>query len=320
MDTTLLPAAVRGDRQSLPPAVRDEIQALNGARPLAFTAELAWAWAVIVGVVAWAVHMQAWWASLIAVVVVATRQNVLGLLVHDQAHLLGHRGRFGDLFVNLFVAYPLLVLTVEGYAQVHLAHHRDDFTSDDPDFLRKAGEDWSIPMPAARLARIALTDVLGLNVIKLVRGKKVAADNAAFARRHKVPRWVRPAWLLALLAVLTATSSWTLFLLYWLLPLLTVFQLIVRWGALCEHKYNLAGASVADSTPLIVLSWWERLLLPNLNFAMHPYHHFFPGIAFSQLPAVHAIYRREGLIDERHVFHGYLAYLRYITRPAAAGP
>lgn len=55
--------------------------------------------------------------------------------------------------------------------------------------------------------------------------------------------------------------------------------------------------------------------------AMHPYHHFFPGIAFSELPRVHAIYQRAGLIDERHVFHGYLAYLRYITRPTAGvGP
>ena len=104
-----------------------------------------------------------------------------------------------------------------------------------------------------------------------------------------------------------------LFLLFWLLPLLTVFQLIVRWGALCEHKYNLAGAGVAESTPLIVQRWWERLLLPNLNFAMHPYHHYFPGIAFSQLPRVHAIYEREGLIDQRHVFRGYGAYWRHIT-------
>ena len=28
-------------------------------------------------------------------------------------------------------------------------------------------------------------------------------------------------------------------LLYWLVPLLTVTQVLVRWGALCEHKYNL---------------------------------------------------------------------------------
>lgn len=319
MDATLLPAAIRGDKQSLSIAARDEILALNGACPRAFTLQLAWAWVVIVGVIAWANHMGTVWASVIAILLVATRQNVLGLLVHDQAHLLGYRGRFGDLAVNMLAAYPLLVLTVEGYAQVHLAHHRNYCTSDDPDFRRKSGEEWSFPKRPGELLKMFLSDLVGINTIRLIRGKKVSADNAAFARRQRIPLWVKPAYFLGVAGLLTVTGQWISFLLYWVLPLLTVFQLIVRWGALCEHKYNLAGASVADSTPLIVLSWWERLLLPNLNFAMHPYHHYFPGISFSRLPKVHAIYEREGLIDERHVFRGYAAYLKYIIRPATSG-
>ena len=319
MDTTLLPAALKGDKQSLPPAALQEVMALNGPRPEAFTVELVWAWVVIVGAVAWAVHVDRWWATLIAILVVATRQNVLGLLTHDQAHLLGYRQRFGDLLVNLFASYPLLVLTVEGYAQVHLAHHRDYFTPNDPDFIRKSGPEWSTPKRPGELLAIFLQDIVGINTVRLVRGKKLAIENAAFARRHRIPRWVRPAYYVALAGLLTFTGGWTVFLLYWVLPLVTVFQLIVRWGALCEHKYNLAGASVADSTPLILLSWWERLLLPNLNFAMHPYHHYFPGIGFSRLPEVHRIFEREGLIDERHVFRGYFSYLRFILRPAAPG-
>ena len=320
MDTTLLPAALKGDKQSLSAAARERILALNGARPAAFVFEMVWAWVVIVGAIVWADHMHSWWASLIAIVLVATRQNVLGLLTHDQAHLLGFRHRAGDLLVNLFAAYPLLVLTVEGYAQVHLAHHRDYFTPDDPDFIRKSGEEWSIPKRPLELARIFLTDALGINTVRLIRGKKLAVENAAFARRHRIPRWVRPAYYVVVAALLTAFGQWGNFLLYWVLPLVTVFQLIVRWGALCEHKYNLAGASVAESTPLILLSWWERLLLPNLNFAMHPYHHYFPGIAFSRLPAVHRIFEAEGLVDQRHVFRGYAAYLGFIVRPAIADP
>lgn len=319
MDTTLLPAALKGDKQSLSPAAREEILALNGARPVAFSTELVLAWAVIVAIIAWANWMGTAWASVIAILVVATRQNVLGLLVHDQAHLLGFRGRFGDLAVNLSAAYPLLVLTVEGYAQVHLAHHRDYFTADDPDFRRKSGEEWSTPKRPGDLARIFIRDVLGINTLKLVKGKTAAAANPAFARRHRIPRWVRPAYLVSVAALLTVTGQWGNFLLYWVLPLLTVFQLIVRWGALCEHKYNLPGASVADSTPLILLSWWEALLLPNLNFAMHPYHHYFPGVAFSRLPQVHRIFARDGLVDERHVFRGYAAYLRFITGRSTGG-
>lgn len=317
MDTTPLPPAVTADKQTLSAEVRAEILALNGARPWAFTGQLVWAWAVIVGAVAWAEQMQAWWATLIAVLLVATRHNVLGLLVHEQAHLLGYRGRFGDLVTNCFAAYPLLVLTVEGYAQVHLAHHRDYFGPTDPDFIRKSGEDWSIPMSRGALARLFVTDLIGLNTIKLISGKTVGLDNPAFARRNRVPGWVRPTYFVTVAGLLTITGAWGLFLLYWVLPIVTVSQVIVRWGALCEHKYNLPGASVAESTPLIILSAWERLLLPNLNFAMHAYHHYFPGVSFSRLPQVHQIFVREGLVDDRYVFHGFASYLRFITRPRA---
>jgi fatty acid desaturase len=124
---------------------------------------------------------------------------------------------------------------------------------------------------------------------------------------------VRPLYFVLVAATLTLTGAWGLFLLYWVLPIVTLSQVIVRWGALCEHKYNLPGASVAESTPLIVLSWWERLLLPNLNFAMHPYHHYFPGVSFSLLPRIHEIYCREGLVNQENVFRGYSAYFRFIT-------
>jgi fatty acid desaturase len=295
-----------------------EVVALNGPRPFIFTLQLLSAWAVIAAVVAFALHMSTIWATILAIFVVATRHNLLGLLVHEQAHLLGYKGKFGDLLVNLFAAYPMLVLTVEGYAQVHLAHHRDYFSEKDPDFLRKSGEEWSIPKSPRKLALLFLTDVLALNTLKLIRGKKRSDAQFAFARRFRIPKWVRPAYYIVVASVLTLTESWALFLVYWLLPLLTVSPALVRWGAICEHKYNLPGASVAESTPLIILQWWERLLIPNLNFGMHPYHHFFPGVSFSKLPRVHQIFCGEGLVNHDNIFFGNASFLRFITTPGVA--
>jgi fatty acid desaturase len=313
VDTSPLPPAVKGDRQYLSAPAQSEIAALQGARPRAFTLQLVFAWLVIFGVIAWAVYLDTLWATIVAILVVATRHNVLGLLVHDQAHFLGYRGRYGDLVVDLFTAYPLIVLSVEGYAQVHLAHHRDYFGDSDPDFARKSGEEWSFPKTPLETAKLFLADLTGINTLRLIRGKRPASGNLPFVRRYPVPKWVRPLYFVLLAVALTVTGAWGLFLLYWVLPIVTVSQVIVRWGAICEHKYNLKGASVADSTPLIVLSWWERLLLPNLNFAMHPYHHYFPGVSFSLLPKIHEIYCREGLVNHENVFRGYRAYFHYVT-------
>ena len=41
-----------------------------------------------------------------------------------------------------------------------------------------------------------------------------------------------------------------------------------------------------------------------------------PGVPFSLLRRVHAIFCREGFNDDSHVFHGYAAYLKYL-RPSA---
>lgn len=70
--------------------------------------------------------------------------------------------------------------------------------------------------------------------------------------------------------MITLLAGWAVVVLYWVVPLLTVTQALVRWGALCEHKYNLDRPSVAESSPIIVVRWWERLLLPNLNFSCTP--------------------------------------------------
>ncbi len=315
--TKLLPAAVREDKSRLPPQLLEELKPLKTRRPWRFLLELLGAWLVIFFVVALAVHLDHWLMTVTAILIVATRQNILGLLVHDQAHCTGFKPYPGDIIANLFAAYPLMVLTVEGYARVHLTHHAKYFTEQDPDHIRKSGEEWNYPMRTNQFLKILARDLLGLNIIKLIKGKQAVPKGRGFARQNRVPLWLRPAYYLLLATILTATGTWAIFLLYWVLPLITVFQIIVRWGAVCEHQYNRLDATVQETTPLITMRWWERLLLPNLNFSYHIYHHYFPGISFSRLPKVHDAFVRYGLVEEKAVFHGYWSYLKFILSPGA---
>ena len=88
--------------------------------------------------------------------------------------------------------------------------------------------------------------------------------------------------------------------------------MIVRLGAISEHIYNFPEANVIESSPLIMQKWWEKLLLPNLNFTLHPYHHFYPGVSCFNLPQVHEVFQKEKLVNEDNIFHGYWAYLKYL--------
>ncbi len=110
-----------------------------------------------------------------------------------------------------------------------------------------------------------------------------------------------------------------MYLTYWMLPLVTLLQLFVRWGAIAEHKYNLIHPSVEESTPFIELRWWERLILPNLNFSLHIYHHWYPAIPACHLPKVHGKFRKACLVADKHVFHGYGDYLQSLLSNTLAG-
>ncbi len=289
-----------------------------GARPREFLIHALGVWIMIAMTIAIATYADRIWVNLLAIVWIGTRMNILALLAHDQAHSLGFKGKFGDAIANVLVAYPLGI-TIEDYAVVHLRHHKFFLSEKDPDSHRKSGPDWTFPMPYARLATLFLKDLSGLTFVSLLKSKRLE-DRNVDRRKHSSPKWLRPSFYAAMAMLLTYWGVWFSFLVYWVLPLVFVFPVVMRIGAICEHVYDLppgagVGKSVVQSSPLILLRWWEKLLIPDLNFKLHPYHHLFPGLAFGQLPKVHEIFQREGLVDESAVFHGFFAYFKYLQAP-----
>lgn len=302
-------------RALLPTSIRREIIInFTGARPGRFLLEAAITWVLIVGSVATALIVDNVFVSALTVLFVATRQNILGLLIHEQTHKLGLKGKYGDWIANFIAGYPLIILSVENYAKVHLSHHRYYFTKKDPDFVRKNGVDWLFPFNGLHLLALFCKDLSGLTLLQNIKGKNVRIDDNAVTRPYPTPIALKVTYFAIAAGLLTYFQFWAAFLLYWILPLITVLQAVVRWGALCEHTYGIENAKVEDTSPIIILSWWERLLVPNLNFTLHPYHHYFPSVSFSNLPKVHQIFVREGLVAKETVFNGYFSYLKHLLR------
>lgn len=308
----VLKPAVLGTRKDLSPAGQAELRALMGPRTGRYLVEWAGAWFVIALAIWVAIASDNWLVKLLAICVISSRQLVLALLLHEQVHHLGIRGKWGDTLVNLFVIYPLMASTVEDYSEVHLRHHRHFMTTADPDFIRKSGAEWTFPMSWLKLLGHTLLDISGLNTVRFIRGKTAPAGEPEFRRPYPTPRWVRPVYMLALFAVVTWLGVWTSFLLYWVLPVMTLTQVGIRWIAVVEHEYGHEGSEVNEVTPVVCLKWWEKIFIPDLNFAMHVYHHDAMGVSFSKLPDVHKLYVREGLVNEDAVFDGAMSYLRFL--------
>jgi fatty acid desaturase len=184
----LLPIAVKLDKAELPDELLEELKTFKARRPGRFVIEAIYCWIVIFGAISAAVYIDHWIATVTAIFIVATRQNVLALLVHEQTHCTAFKSQPGDLIANLLAAYPLLILSVEGYAQIHLTHHAKYFTEQDPDHRRKSGEEWNYPMEPMKFFKILLGDLIGLNVLKLIKGKKGASSEPEFSRGDNQPK------------------------------------------------------------------------------------------------------------------------------------
>ncbi len=304
-----LPPAITGSRSDLPSDVLAELRALCKPDPVRFLLVLAFAWFTIAVAISLATYADNIFVTIAVVFFIGTRQNILGLLMHEQCHRLAFRSKKGDLIANFFACYPLF-LTLEDYRRIHLAHHHKYFTSGDPDFRRKQGKEWTFPQKCRYLLRSFFLDITGIGFIRMIRGK-----TAASAKKSKTgfSSILRLSYYLTFAILFTVTGTWTQFLLFWFLPLITVMQVIVRWGAICEHKYNLINPSIPESTPIIIPRWWEALMLPNLNFTFHVHHHWFPQIPFSKLPIAHRILEQAGRVNIGNVFRGYGDYFRFIT-------
>jgi fatty acid desaturase len=311
-----LPPCLNGGPDALSLGAKQKIAQWSRPNARRFLFETAKSWLIIAVAIAVAIKADSVLVTALAILVVAGQQLKFGLLLHEQAHYLGLKSRWGDLIADVLVCYPLIFVSVKNYARVHLAHHKNYFVSGDPDLVRKSGADWNFPMGRWRLLRLFLKDLLGLNLIQTVIGKNVREGTVEIKRRGPDYPWLRIVYLASWAAIFTVTQSWSIFFLYWLLPLVTILQAFIRLGAICEHVY-IANAPLETSTAIILPTWWESLIFPHLNFFYHVYHHYFPNVPFSRLPDVHALFQGEGLVREECVFTSILSYCQFINKPIA---
>src|SRR5476649_2402806 len=101
-----LPPSLIGNRQDLSKAGTLEIVEMMRPAPGRFLLQLAGAWLAIAATIAAAEYFHSIWLTVLAILVIGTRQNILGLLMHEQCHCLGFKSKRGTALANLTAAYP----------------------------------------------------------------------------------------------------------------------------------------------------------------------------------------------------------------------
>ena len=284
---------------------------LSNARSLA-------AVALTFGVIAAAIAFGVWaWPSpwlLLSVLAVGVQQHALFILAHESAHYRLFRSRAANDAVGraIGMASGISMCT---YRVIHRLHHNNLYTEEDPDTAIHGG----YPRGVGYLWKKLAQDFAGLNAWKTFAYFFGApAINAA---TNRVTRPLddtsealrasarRDRWAVVAVQLAMPSLAWALggglalaqYAVFWLLPLLTVLQPILRLRAIAEH-----GAVTDLSSPLTAArcnhstgslgNWLGRALIFPHHVNYHLEHHLYPAVPHYRLPALHRLLQDKGAL------------------------
>lgn len=314
-------------------AVTEAVRRLSVVDDKRFLLDLLLQWAVIAGAAAIAIWSGQWWMYGLAMLVIATRQHALGVIMHDGTHYRLLRNRAAnDAISDLFCALPVGMLTSR-YKHEHMLHHRYLNTDRDPYWVDFKNDDmWHWPKSPMSAISVFVRDLLMINGprwgavmfrwspwINHFRSdpEKDGPPVLTPAERARVYGF----HLVVVALFVVPPFGWKLALL-WLLPLLTVVPVMIRLRTICEHLV-LPNRSELDASRHTDASWWERLTIAPKNINLHLDHHLFPSVPYYNLPELHETllgnqrYTGTAILNKRYLSFEPGGLLReIISRPA----
>ena len=266
------------------------------------------AWAVIIGAMALYVAWPSAVTLVLAIALIGARQLGLMVLMHEAAHWrLASRPGVNTGIARWLCAYPVGA-DIGAYRRRHHLHHRHTRQADDPDL------DARRPVPGEPAARS------GATCCAISRG--VTACRQALAWR--VPdgdgiaavwaRWRGPlAANAVLLAALTAVGHGQLYLLLWLLPLATWYQVVTRVRDIAEHALASEDDDPLRNTRTVLAGFLARTFVAPYWVNYHLEHHLLVFVPCWKLREAHALLVAKGYRPRMEVAPSYAAVIRRVT-------
>jgi fatty acid desaturase len=263
-------------------------------------------WAVFVGVV--------------LVVLIATRINALNVVIHEGSHVfLAPSRRLNDRLCNIGAAWWTLN-SVEEYRPTHRLHHRylgEERDPDRPSYLLPAGR------PA--LLRLLASDLLGITAVKrglvLLRGGSTeegagSAGSPLLFAGKAVTQLVLLGQFVLFQGLLRGIVFYVVF---WLVPLLSLFPIILRLKTITEHfDPRLRDPDQHLWIARTSAAGWLQDRLIGARMEYHFEHHVLPSIPFGGLRRLHRKLATAGMFErsDELLSHGYV---RFVSRLLAQG-
>ena len=244
-------------------------------------------------IMAAAVALGLWHAWLIplSVLVIGARQRALASVLHESCHMTLARHRGLNDFLGKWLAGMAIFQSHAAYRLSHVRNHHT-FLGDpdrDPDYINCIDTGlYGVRDSRVFLRQFVLKTVLLGNVPSYLQYLVAHRLGSMLSNPREAFGLVLVQALL--IGALTQVGGWSGYLVYWLLPYFTAFQIIGWLSEICEH-YRLYERrhSRLEMTRNRFPAWWERLFIGMHGDNYHLTHHLFAGLPFWNLGRAHTI-------------------------------
>ncbi len=255
----------------------------------------------------------------LAVMVIGSRQLGCAILMHEAAHrALFKNGRLNEFAGEWLVGWPVLA-DLYAYRKYHLVHHQHTQTDKDPDL------NLSRPFPTtkASLLRKIIRDITGQTGLKQRAAQIMAALRFA-GETDDVPeesqtlaQSFQSAVLgkaiianLIIFSIMWIIGAWWWWFAFWVLPLLTWYQLVSRVRNIAEHGVVEFSDNALKNVRTTYAGPVLRLFLAPYYVNYHLEHHLVMHMPCFNLPKLHNLMVNKGFGGEMEVGRSYWDVLK----------
>ncbi|MCA9174358.1 MAG: fatty acid desaturase family protein [Planctomycetales bacterium] len=288
------------------------------------TVTIAMQWGMIIAALLAGAYFPYWWVYVLGGIVIGTRMQAMGVLLHEAAHYALYRNRtLNDIVGDLTVAFPI-GMSMTLYRKTHFRHHRFTNTDQDQDLAaqREEGEWFEWPKTKAGLAWAMIRALLGVNTHKAwILYKHWAPWNNLFKPVDAdFPLRSRVLYVLSVI-VIYGVVGWGILhdwrttvalCLMYVVPSITLLNFINRIRATAEHV-GTEQTHELNATRTVLPTLFERMTIAPLNVSYHLEHHLFPSVPAYQLPKLHAhLMEDQEFREHAHLTHSYIGFFREV--------
>ena len=272
------------------------------------------AWGVIAASMALFISMPNPLTFIIAFILIGGRQLGLAILMHDAAHrLLFKNKRLNDKIGSYLCGDPIGA-DINLYRPYHLSHHQNTQQDNDPDLSLSQ----AFPISKKSFKRKMIRDLFGITGYyrRLYQFKAAFNEKESLQANLKHLLQTEKRFFLSnlcLLVILTSLGVWWAYLLLWVLPLLTWYQLISRIRNIAEHAVVGDKDDPLRNTRTTYANLFTRLLWAPYWVNYHLEHHLFVFTPCWKLPTAHQYLKVNGFLNKMEFEKNYSEVIRKAT-------